>query len=242
MVYIYVLKLQKEKYYIGRTNNPYFRLNSHFKSNASKWTKKYKPLKIIEIIKNCDYYDEDKITMKYMDKYGINNVRGGSFVKVKLKKNELDVLVQMSNGVNDKCFVCGEKGHFSNNCTHNEYYNNKEYNTWCCVYCDKGFVSPKECKAHENECVSHENIYCNRKYEKETINDYVYYTSDDDDYNDGDNCCFRCGRKKRHYVSNCFASIKKKNNYGNCCFRCGRKGHYVSNCFASKHINGYYLK
>lgn len=84
MIYIYVIKLDKGKYYIGKTSNPQFRLQSHFDSNGSSWTKKYKPLKVIEIKPTSDDYDEDKITMQYMDKYGINNVRGGLFVSVKL--------------------------------------------------------------------------------------------------------------------------------------------------------------
>lgn len=81
MVYIYVLELVDNKYYVGKTDNPQFRLESHFNSNGAAWTKKYKPINIIELIPNCDDYDEDKYTLKYMEKYGINNVRGGSFVK-----------------------------------------------------------------------------------------------------------------------------------------------------------------
>jgi len=41
-----------------------------------------------------------------MDKYKINNVSGGSFVSVKLDKSTIDTLKQMSNGTNNKCFVC----------------------------------------------------------------------------------------------------------------------------------------
>ena len=104
MVFIYILQLEKEKYYIGKTNIPNFRIEKHFNSNGSEWTKLYKPLKILELIPNCDNYDEDKYTIKYMDKYGINNVRGGSFVSIKLSKSTVDHLKHMSNGTNDKCF------------------------------------------------------------------------------------------------------------------------------------------
>ena len=38
MVYIYAIKLEKGKYYIGKTTHPQFRLQSHFDSNGSKWT------------------------------------------------------------------------------------------------------------------------------------------------------------------------------------------------------------
>ena len=73
MVFIYVLELENNKYYIGKTDNPQFRLESHFNSNGAAWTKKYKPINIIELIPNCDDYDEDKYTLKYMEKYGIDN-------------------------------------------------------------------------------------------------------------------------------------------------------------------------
>jgi hypothetical protein len=47
---------------------------------------KYKPIELIELLPNCDDYDEDKHTIKYMDKYGIDTVRGGSFVLIQLDK------------------------------------------------------------------------------------------------------------------------------------------------------------
>ena len=76
MVYIYVLKLIKGKYYVGKTSNPRFRLDNHFNKNGSEWTRVYKPINIHQIIPDCDDYDEDKYTIKTMEKYGINNVRG----------------------------------------------------------------------------------------------------------------------------------------------------------------------
>ena len=94
--------LEKQKYYIGKTSNPQFRIESHFNSFGSAWTKKYKPLKIIEIKSNCDIYDEDKITLQYMHKYGINNVCGGSFISVKLDNSEIEII--KSSTVRDRYF------------------------------------------------------------------------------------------------------------------------------------------
>lgn len=107
MVYIYILLLEHEKYYVGKTNNPEFRISDHFNNNGSEWTKLHKPIQILDIIPNCDDYDEDKYTKIYMDAFGIENVRGGSYVTVNLHKSTVGGLHRMSNGTNNKCFKCG---------------------------------------------------------------------------------------------------------------------------------------
>jgi len=119
MVFIYVLELQNNKYYIGKTSNPYFRFDTHFTNNGSEWTKLHKPIKILELISNCDNYDEDKYTYKYMDKYGIDNVRGGSYTSSILDKETKNQLVKISNSINNRCFICSNVGHFAKDCIKN---------------------------------------------------------------------------------------------------------------------------
>lgn len=116
MIYIYILKLKSNKYYIGKTSNPKFRLDSHFNYNGSVWTKKYKPINIHQLIPDCDNYDEDKYTVIYMEKYGINNVRGGTFCQIKLSAENKKTLEKMITSTTDKCYICGQKGHFAIRC------------------------------------------------------------------------------------------------------------------------------
>ena len=115
MVFIYVLKLNSNKYYVGKTENPDTRLENHYNNNGSLWTKKYKPIKTIELFEG-NKYDEDKYVLKYMDKYGIDNVRGGSYSNVNLSNTQKSHLRQICRSQNDKCFNCGKNGHFTNNC------------------------------------------------------------------------------------------------------------------------------
>jgi hypothetical protein len=116
MVHIYILELVEGKYYVGKTNNPGFRIDQHFHSGGAAWTRKYQPIRIVEIINDCDDYDEDKYTRIYMDKYGVENVRGGSFCEEVLDESTINMLEKMSNSVKNKCFICGKVGHFAKEC------------------------------------------------------------------------------------------------------------------------------
>jgi hypothetical protein len=183
---IYVLKLQSGKYYIGKTKDTIKRINDHIDTYGSGWTKKYKPIELYELIPNCDPFDEDKHTLKYMEKYGISNVRGGSFCEIQLSEANIVTLKKMLNGSSDKCYNCGTLGHFINNCPNNkkvevtnydsdeevivthgygyneetyDYTDEEEESEWYCTYCEKGFRT-------KNGATYHENFYCKQKPKK----------------------------------------------------------------------------
>lgn len=143
MVYIYILELEQGKYYIGKTNNPNIRILDHFENDGSAWTRLYKPIRILSIIENCDDYDEDKYTKIYMDKYGIDNVRGGSFVTIKLDQSTIKHLKLSSMATNDKCFNCGKSGHFVKYCPDKQKFQN-------CSRCGRNNHTMEKCYAKKH--------------------------------------------------------------------------------------------
>jgi hypothetical protein len=104
--------------------NPDVRLDSHFSGQGAVITRKYKPLRVVEVLPNCDNFDEDKITLKYMTEKGIDNVRGGSFCQINLKKEHRKTINHMIRAANNQCYECGSDSHYTAHCP------NKKVSLW----------------------------------------------------------------------------------------------------------------
>jgi predicted GIY-YIG superfamily endonuclease len=86
--WLYVLKLENNRYYVGSTSqtNPYDRIMQHVnKDGGAKWTELYAPIEVIEIRDagtmtrtQAEAYERN-LTWEYMRQYGVNKVRGGIF-------------------------------------------------------------------------------------------------------------------------------------------------------------------
>ncbi len=221
MVSIYVLKLENNKFYVGKTNNPIIRLEQHFNNNGSAWTKVNKPIDIIEIIPNCDEFDEDKYTIKYMKQYGIDNVRGGSFCNIELEEEHINTITRMINGSNNKCYNCGGN-HFYSFCS---LMKKNEYNN-----CKNNVLTKLICERCERTGHTIDDCYASTDKYGEEIIDYVEVYE-----------CEYCGKefeteKGAQIHVNLYCKNKKtsKKSTKNSCFRCGHVGHYANSCYASK--------
>lgn len=116
MDHIYILKLKENKYYIGKTKNIEKRWNDHIAGNGSGWTKKYKPISLIKTVLSTSYFDEDKYVKEYMSKYGIKNVRGGTYSNIELDDNCISVLEKEIRHSKNLCTRCGRDTHFIKDC------------------------------------------------------------------------------------------------------------------------------
>ena len=216
MVHIYILKLEDNKYYVGKTNNLSNRLKDHKTNNGSLWTQKYKPIDIYKIYEDCDDFDEDKYTIMYMEQFGIINVRGGSFSQIKLNKDNINIINKMFRNANNQCFICGSKEHFVNTCSYkenNEIKMKKKSKEKC--DCPASFLSPHRKK----KCL---------------LNNIFNFDNECDNIDELSKLEFEKEEEEKEEKEN------KKNDYK--CYRCGRKGHFISNCYAKTHINGNELK
>jgi len=109
--YIYILKLQNKKYYVGRSKNVFVRIQQHKDGEGAEWTKIHQFVKLKKIVEGKNPFSEDYYTLKMMSKYGIDNVRGGSFCKINLSIDVIDVLELMIKNSQDKCFNCDRRRH-----------------------------------------------------------------------------------------------------------------------------------
>lgn len=115
---LYILNLAEGKRYVGRVDTPEDvkrRYNEHATGKGSAWTKMYPPVGIEQTIANSDIFDEDAQVLKLMWKYGMDNVRGGSYSQITLGPEQIQEIERKINGATDKCFRCGGN-HFVKDC------------------------------------------------------------------------------------------------------------------------------
>jgi len=237
MIYIYIIKLENNKYYVGKTHYPNFRLEDHCNSNGSAWTRKYKPIQIMKIINNCDDYDEDKYTLKCMEEYGITNVRGGSFNKIKLSEENINTINQMLKTYNNQCYICGSITHFANDCV--KLNNEIKYELDGKCNCITSYFSPhrKSKCALQNTIKYVMEIFDNENDDIEKLKK-INKPFNDKPTNDKpmNETIDNITTKDKINVG---TNIKFKSNH--ICYRCGRKGHMKNECYAKTHIKGYLL-
>ena len=113
---VYVLELEHGKYYVGKTTDVARRFQQHLSGSSSIWTRMFRPIRIINIIHECDGLDEDRITVKYMITYGIYNVRGGPYISAKLSLEEVNHIHRRIRMAMDLCLICGSSWHFASKC------------------------------------------------------------------------------------------------------------------------------
>lgn len=163
-MYIYALKLKDDKYYCGKTDNVDVRIQQHKDGNGSAWTKRYGYVDTLFTYPSTSIFDEDKTTKELMLKYGIMNVRGGTYCSEYLSKQQEDLLTKEIWASNNCCNRCGRPGHFINACRkRKDIYGN--------TILSKSIAKniPKTCKRCNRIGHTKENCYAKTKLDGSTI-------------------------------------------------------------------------
>ena len=105
--HVYLLKLENGKYFVGYCKS-LKNIDSQLEKKGLKWIKTNKFVKIMKVYNNCDKYDVDKYTKKFMEVYGIDNVRGGSYYQMKLEKQVKDQILKEFTIEDDELYQEGD--------------------------------------------------------------------------------------------------------------------------------------
>jgi predicted GIY-YIG superfamily endonuclease len=230
---IYVLKLEKDFYYVGKTTDIAKRYQQHLDGKGSAWTKIHKPVSILEIKPSTSAMDEDKYTKEYMIKYGIDKVRGGSYVKEELDDAHMKLLQKELWSSQDLCTRCGRKGHFIKNCSYKKDVNGNVIND-----IDELLPSNINMTVLKTAIAAAVSIVTETMTEASPKNKNVKVEEKVETFN-----CKYCNRefeskKGKTFHENLKCKNKPEKNIEKGCDICGHTNHDSSNCYASKDVNG----
>ncbi len=76
----------------------------------------YKPIRWNILRNEANKFEEDSFTLQYMEEYGIEFVRGGSWTNPRLSQKQKEEIRHRINSANGACFRCGIEGHLAAYC------------------------------------------------------------------------------------------------------------------------------
>jgi hypothetical protein len=184
--FIYAIECKEGKFYIGKSTDPFSRLRYH-RSGDTEWTRRYFPMELRILADEADGFDEQIYTLRYMEKYGIDNVRGGSYCKLELSSDQRAAIEDQLTSATDRCYKCNKNGHFARNCNNiNERVSGR----------NKDMHEDSFCRSSQPQSLKRQRDYSHVHEEKATSSRA---------------CCSRC-RRAGHTEKSCYAKTDVNGN------------------------------
>lgn len=120
---VYILKLEKGYYYVGKTKDFKRRLQEHLQGHGSEVTRTFKPTgeilpRLGSVTGGSGEAMEREETLLYMYTKGIEHVRGWRYTQVHMSKDDIQDAENNIREMLDLCRRCGRAGHFITQCKH----------------------------------------------------------------------------------------------------------------------------
>jgi predicted GIY-YIG superfamily endonuclease len=186
---LYVLQLENDKWYVGKTHDIAKRFKEHQSGKGSAWTTMNKPVRIVESRPLKDTYDETNTTKELMKKYGIDNVRGGAHVQVVMPEHVEKTLKMEIRGDSGACFKCGLGGHFAVECP----ITIRDIPIQC-THCNRNYSSEKDVRNCQCKFAKLSRLAGRTKLQSKAVAQAAPQGV----------TCYRCGREG-HYSTSCYA-------------------------------------
>ena len=106
--FIHILKLEENKFFIVKSKQNVIKTINHLKK-ISDWIQKYPYRSIMKEDLDPNEINVDIWTLKYIEKFGIDNVRGGSYYQLNLSDKQKGLINNSLFRNIKKCIQCNKE-------------------------------------------------------------------------------------------------------------------------------------